>query len=356
MSNHRAIAASLAFLVLAIGVLSFTVRADQWVLPKKKKYYAPNKKFYLEVIPKKLESQLKYFEDKSNKKENAGALPDTKDNQARAVFYARASDGSYAQRAKFPLVNEVSPVSAVVSNDGKYFVTFDNWHTMGYGDDVVVLYRSDGSVIKKFGLDDLLTKGDVEVLPRSVSSIWWGGGHYIDEAAGHLVLRIILNGMPWGETAKFHDLKIELATGRTLDPKRDLLPQTKWVVTLETPGDNLVSDPGKPVCATEAATFDSEGALHVTTQQLLEKAKEQSLPPYPPIAKAAHAEGTVVIEILVAETGEVICARPLSGHPLLLGVSTPTALKWKFEPFASAGHATKAVGSVLIKFSRTVSQ
>jgi hypothetical protein len=41
----------------------------------------------------------------------------------------------------------VAPVSALVSEDGAYLITFDNWHSMGYGDDVVVLYRTDGTLI-----------------------------------------------------------------------------------------------------------------------------------------------------------------------------------------------------------------
>src|SRR5882762_8180901 len=157
MLCHRT-AFSILFLFVWLIGLPIRVHGDEWRLPKKEKYYSPNKKYYLEVTPKKLESQLKYFEDKVDNKENAGAFPRLKDNRAKGAFYVRASDGSYSRKAKFPLVNEVSPVEAVVSNDGKYFVTFDNWHSVGYGDDVVVIYRSDGSVKRKFGLEELLTE------------------------------------------------------------------------------------------------------------------------------------------------------------------------------------------------------
>ena len=54
--NHRGIF-SIALTLLIIGAFAF-VHADQWNLPKKEKYFAPNKKYYLEVTPKKLESQL----------------------------------------------------------------------------------------------------------------------------------------------------------------------------------------------------------------------------------------------------------------------------------------------------------
>ena len=43
-----------------------------------------------------------------------------------------------------------------------------------------------------------------------------------------------------------------------------------------------------------------------------------SLPPpaYPPIAKAAHASGTVTVQVVVDEDGKVISAHAVSGHPL----------------------------------------
>jgi TonB family protein len=356
MLSNRAIVTFFGFLFITLTVLTFGVRADQWTLPKKQRYYAPNKKYYLEVTPKKLESQLQYFEDNVNHKDNAGAVRGVKDNRAKGAFYARRSDGPFSKKSEFPLVNEVSPVSALVSNDGNYFVTFDNWHSMGYGDDVVVLYRSDGSVIKKFGLVDLLTEGDIETLPRSISSIWWGGDHYIDDAAEVLVLKIVSNRKsPWEDAAQFHELKVELANGRTLEPKRDLFPQPRVFVVVEAQTADAPSEvsPGKPACSTTTDTFDSSGATQVSPEQLLAKAKERPLPPYPPIARAAHAEGTVVIEIVVSAAGEIVCARSLAGHPLLRTAATSAVLKWKFEPFESANGAAKVIGTIAINFTVT---
>jgi hypothetical protein len=51
----------MALALLAVGAF-VSAHADSWRLPEQKKYYSPNKKYYLEVTPKKLESQLKYFE------------------------------------------------------------------------------------------------------------------------------------------------------------------------------------------------------------------------------------------------------------------------------------------------------
>ena len=346
---------SIALTLLVIGAFT-SAHADSWRLPKKEKYYSPNKKYYLEVTPKKLESQLKYFEDKVEGRNNAGALKGVKENQAKGEFYARRANGGYSKKWEFPLLNEVSPVSALVSSVGDYVVTFDNWHSVGYGDDVIVIYRSNGTLVKKFGLEDLLTEGDIETLPHSISSIWWGGEHYIDEANGILVLKVVSNSKSsWDESAKFHELKIELATGRPLEPKRDLFPQLRVISSVDAGPAPVPSDasPSKPICASAEESFDSPEVLRVPSEQLYAKAKERPLPPYPPLAKAARARSRVIVEILVSKAGEVICARSLSGHPLLRAAAVTAALKWKFEPIEASGNPAKAIGTVTINFKLT---
>src|SRR4030095_5127689 len=48
-------------------------------------------------------------------------------------------------------------------------------------------------------------------------------------------------------------------------------------------------------------------------------------PNYPPIARQAHASGTVVVQVTIDENGNVISARAISGHPLLQAVSVGAA-------------------------------
>jgi TonB family protein len=359
MMNQR-ITILVALLLISVVAFVSAVNADEWAIPKKEKYYSPNKMFYLEVTPKKLESQLKYFQDKVDGKENAGAVDGGEENRARGAFYARRADGGYAKKWEFPLVNEVSPVSAVVSGKGDYFVTFDNWHSAGYGDDVVAIYRSNGALIKKFGLGDLLTEGDIETVPHSVSSIWWGGNHYLD-ANGLLVLKIVSDGKdPWQDDAAFHEMKIELATGRPLEPKRDLFPQRRFFVSSsaapESSGDVPASTPSKPVCSSAEESFDLSDVVRIPSEQLYAKAKDRLLPRYSPIAKAANMQGTVVVEVLISKTGDVICARPLSAHPILRAAAAAAALKWKFETLEFPGDHAKAVSSIAITFEIKISR
>lgn len=338
-------------IILLMVTLPCSVEADSWRLPEKQKYDSPNKRYYLEVTPKKLESQLSYFQDKVVGKERASALKEAKNNHAKGQFCVRSTFGGCSLKWNFPLVNEVAPVSAIVSNNGDYFVTFDNWHGVGYGNDVVVIYKSDGSLIKKFGLNDILTDGDIEVLPHSVSSIWWGGKHYIDEATGNLILKVVSNGQDtWTGKAEFLELKIELATGHLLQPKRDLLPQPRYTVEAG-PALNALDVPaGNPICNSTEESFDSPDVARIPVEEFFAKVKERPLPQISPIAKAARAAGRVVVEVLVSKEGNVICARLISGHPLLRAVVMEAVLKWKFEPFEIAGSRAKATGKVALDF------
>jgi TonB family protein len=354
---NRKIFISLALVVFAVGFV-FNVRADSWALPSKRKYYSPDKKYYLEVTPKKLESQLEYFRDKVDGKENAGAAGGVKDNRAKGAFYARRAGGGYSRKWEFALVNEVAPVSAIVSGSGQYVVTFDNWHSIGYGDDVVVIYNAQGGLIKKFGLEDLLTEGDIGTFQRSTSSINWGGEHYIDELQGLLVLKIVSNGKAsWEESAKFHELKIELATGRPLEPKRDLFPQPRvfaTVAVIQSTAATADTISEKPNCASPEISFDSTQSLRLSPEQTYAQATARPLPPYPAVAKVVRAEGIAVVEVLISKEGSVLCARSISGHPFLRRAAVAAALNWKFEPFQSAGNATTAVGTVAFEFKLEV--
>jgi hypothetical protein len=70
------------------------------------------------------------------------------------------------------LVNPYAPYEAMVTNDGKYVITFDDWGHLGYGENVMVVYGENGYLLKKHNLDEITTFR-VNELQRSVTSICW---------------------------------------------------------------------------------------------------------------------------------------------------------------------------------------
>ena len=55
-------------------------------------------------------------------------------------------------------------------------------------------------------------------------------------------------------------------------------------------------------------------------------------PVYPPLARESRISGTVVIDAVVDERGNVVQARVVSGHPLLIKAALNAVLQWKYEP------------------------
>jgi periplasmic protein TonB len=73
-------------------------------------------------------------------------------------------------------------------------------------------------------------------------------------------------------------------------------------------------------------------------------------PAYPPIARAAHASGTVVVQVLIDENGNVVSAKPVSGHPLLQGAAVGAARQAKFSPTKLSGQPVKVTGVIQYNF------
>jgi periplasmic protein TonB len=73
-------------------------------------------------------------------------------------------------------------------------------------------------------------------------------------------------------------------------------------------------------------------------------------PVYPPIAKAARAQGVVTVQVLVGEDGKVIAAQAASGHPLLQAASVAAARQALFTPTLLDGKPVKVSGIITYNF------
>src|SRR6476620_5712279 len=73
-------------------------------------------------------------------------------------------------------------------------------------------------------------------------------------------------------------------------------------------------------------------------------------PSYPPIAKAAHASGTVTVQVTIDENGNVISAHAVSGHPLLQAVAVAAAREARFSPTKLSGQPVKVTGVITYNF------
>jgi periplasmic protein TonB len=73
-------------------------------------------------------------------------------------------------------------------------------------------------------------------------------------------------------------------------------------------------------------------------------------PQYPQIARAAHASGTVTVQVLIDENGNVVSAHAVSGHPLLQAVAVQAARGARFSPTKLSGQPVKVTGVITYNF------
>ena len=81
------------------------------------------------------------------------------------------------------------------------------------------------------------------------------------------------------------------------------------------------------------------------------KATSLPKPPYPPAARAVRAQGDVSVQVMIDETGRVVSAKAVSGHPLLKNAAESAAQSARFAPTLLSNQPVKVTGVIIYKFS-----
>jgi TonB family protein len=84
-----------------------------------------------------------------------------------------------------------------------------------------------------------------------------------------------------------------------------------------------------------------EAAAHVT---------RWNKPEYPALARVAHLQGDVVIQVSISKTGAVSNARVKSGHPMLAQLAVEAVQEWRFRPFEVEGKTAAVEALLKIQF------
>lgn len=71
---------------------------------------------------------------------------------------------------------------------------------------------------------------------------------------------------------------------------------------------------------------------------------------YPPIAKAARVQGTVTIEAIIDENGDIVQAHAVDGPALLIGAALQAVTQWKYEPTTLNGQPVSVQMTVYVKY------
>lgn len=111
--------------------------------------------------------------------------------------------------------------------------------------------------------------------------------------------------------------------------------------------DNMPTNAAEP---SPAATTKPRPKGPISGGVLNGRAISMPIPPYPPIARAANAGGTVVVQVLIDEDGKVTEAHAISGHPLLQKAAEEAAWSARFAPTQLSGQPVKVTGVITYNF------
>jgi TonB family protein len=73
-------------------------------------------------------------------------------------------------------------------------------------------------------------------------------------------------------------------------------------------------------------------------------------PLYPPLARQARIQGTVVLSIVINKDGEVRDTKLVSGHPMLAPAATEAVKQWRYKPYISDDKPVEVETVVRVNF------
>lgn len=80
------------------------------------------------------------------------------------------------------------------------------------------------------------------------------------------------------------------------------------------------------------------------------KALSLAMPQYPYLARTVHIRGTVLVQVLIDESGKVVRACAVEGPNLLMKASESSAMRSRFSPTRLDGKPVKVIGTITYNF------
>lgn len=133
--------------------------SDDWAGARSFQVFSESAKYFVRVTPGESVG------------DTVGFAGTRKGKFAQALYYALQADRSYKLLHEIRLQNPVAPVDLLLSDRG-HFITFDNWHNLGFGK-VVTIYAPTGKLVRSYELNQLYSVAPLEKIPTSVSSRHW---------------------------------------------------------------------------------------------------------------------------------------------------------------------------------------
>lgn len=122
---------------------------------------------------------------------------------------------------------------------------------------------------------------------------------------------------------------------------------TNSATNVKTPTATPTASPATPK---PSPTPTSTSPSNVNVGIINSRATSLPKPAYPPTAKQMGAAGTVSVQVLVDESGNVVSAKAVSGHPLLRQSAEAAARQSRFNPIKVGDKPVRANGTLVYNF------
>ena len=286
------------YILILLFIITGIITAEESSLPSIMQFYSPNQKYSLEIIPKGI---------------------DQRDSVCRCNYYISDSLGKRQLKSSWALLNPIAPSAVLISNNGFYIITIDDWGTDGKGDRVVVIYDSIGTLTRKFSLIDLVPENEIQKMQiKGNKKIWHGD---ISIIGNKLIIKSIING-------------------GTPD-----LPGVEYRTIFIDPQDGKI--------ISRAINEYIPGINDYMPVEVGAKPIKRCYPSYPEQARRLKQQGVVYVKMLVDLDGSVMDALVIksSGYPLLDSEAITSARKTLFEPGQLDGKPVRVWVAMPIQFA-----
>ncbi len=103
-----------------------------------------------------------------------------------------------------------------------------------------------------------------------------------------------------------------------------------------------------PVAVPKVATPQRVRVSQGVTQGLIIRRVQ---PTYPPLARSARIQGTVLLQAEISKTGDIQNLRLISGHPMLAPAAIEAVKQWKYKPYILNGEPVEVETQITVNFT-----
>jgi periplasmic protein TonB len=103
-----------------------------------------------------------------------------------------------------------------------------------------------------------------------------------------------------------------------------------------------------PVAVPKVATPQRVRVSQGVSQGLLIKKVQ---PPYPPLARSARIQGSVILQAEISKDGTIQNLRLISGHPMLAPSAIEAVKQWRYKPYFLNGEPVEVETQITVNFT-----